>query len=157
METAMRVIDSSKTPIENIRTIQKAIAYNWKDFWIGTGYEIAEGTGLGFYESKVFYGASAFPGASGWFFDWYRMPEGGNAWIKFGYPQKVFRTLWIFSTKAAWNRDLKFFGGNWVFAYLKQFTISNSVAGLIRNFAKHGSFYFNLEIDWQVFDLLFGD
>jgi len=148
-------IDQNKTDLENIRAIQKNTRYDWSDFWFGTGYALAEGTGLGFYESKVFYGKNSFPGNEGWFWDWYRMDTSGDQYLKLGHPDKIFRTIWISSGKASWNRYLKFYGGNWVFAYATQFTVSNSLAGMIRKFGKRGEFYFNFEIDWRIIDGLF--
>lgn len=148
-------LDSNKSSIENIREIQRATRYNWRDFWFGTAYGVTEGMGLGFYETKVFYGKRAFPGSEGAFWDWYRMETSGDAWLKVGHPDKVFRAIWMVSNKASWNRYLKFYGGNWIYAYLTEFTISNSVAGLIRKFGKYGEFTFNINIDWQILDGIF--
>lgn len=75
--------------------------------------------------------------------------------MKVGHPDKISRTIWIGSGKVSWNRYLRFFGGNWVWAYLVQFTISNTVAEIIRQQAKYGSFHIELNFDWRVFDALF--
>lgn len=153
---AARVIDTTKAPLENIRALQKATAYDWQDFWVGTGFAVTEGLGLGMYESKIYYSPKAFPGMKGtWFYDWFNMKTGGDYWMKVGHPDKIGRTIWIGSGMVSWNRYLRFFGGNWVWAYLVQFTISNTVAEIIRQQAKYGSFHIELNFDWRVFDALF--
>ena len=154
--TVARLIDTTKSEVDNIHAIQKAISYNWKDFIIATTFGITEGVGLGLYESKVFYSPKAFPGMKyTWFYDWVNMKTGGDYWMKIGHPDKIGRTIWLGSAKVSWNRYLRFFGGNWVFAYLAQFTISNTVAEIIRQQAKYGTFNIELNFDWRIIDALF--
>lgn len=155
---AFTVVDTNRAGIENIRAIQKMTECKQPDFWWGTAMAVTEGIGLGLYESKVYYSPNAFPSLEGTFVhDWVNMKTGGDYWLKIGHPDKVGRAMWISSTKASWNRYLKFYGGNWVYAYLTQFTISNTVATLIRQQAKHGNFaIFEVSIfDWRIIEALF--
>lgn len=157
INTVVRVIDTTRPEIENIRAIQHATRYQWNDFWWGSGMAVTEGIGLGIYESKVYYSPHAFPRWEGsFFYDWINMPTGGDYWMKIGHPDKVGRAIWISSTKNSWNRYLRFYGGNWVYAYLTQFTISNTVATGVRQLAKYGHFTFEISLfDWRIIEALF--
>ena len=156
VKEAFSVVDTSRPGVENIRNIQKLIRWKPRDFWTASMWATLEGMGLGLYESKVYYSPNAFPNLDGtWFHDWVNMRTGGDYWMKIGHPDKIGRSLWIASTKASWNKYLRFYGGNWVYAYLTQFTISNTIATLIRQQAKYGKFHLEITIfDWRIIDAL---
>lgn len=151
-------IDSTLSGKENIRKIQESVAYQTKDILLAIGSSIVSGYGLGSYESKNFYAPNAYQKsflADSWYSEWANLNTSGNAWLKVGDYDKVHRTLWLTFDKYAWNKYLKFFSGNWLYAYLSHFIVSNSMAGLVRNLAKHGTFYWSLEIDTKILEKIF--
>ena len=135
----------------SILDIQDAVAYNTMDLGQAAIMSAFAGVGLGMYEGRVFYAGNAFPGYQGPEWDWYRAPHSGDAWLKIGDSDKVFRSLWTSSSKRAniyWQR---YFGGRYILVYLADFIITNAVATIIRSYAKHGELRLNLEISWPEF------
>lgn len=102
--------------------------------------------GLGWYESRIFYAGKAFPGQSGEFWDWFRSPHRGDTWIKIGDSDKLARALWQYSALPAKMAWLRYFGGNWVFAMLAEWIVSNTVATIIRTTAKYGEMRLDLGV-----------
>lgn len=139
-----------------IRRIQYALAYDNLDLAKAVGGSFISGLGLGAKESHDYgYGWDGLSETNS-FRKWATMNTAGNAWMKIGHFDKVARSVYMFGDRYGWNKWIRYFGGNWVWAYLAHFAIQNSTAGLVRNFAKHGTpFYWNIEFDLQIIEKIF--
>ena len=61
-----------------IEQVQKAVSYETMDLGEGMFFSALAGVGLGYYESRIFYGGNAFPNEKGTFWDWYRKSHSGD-------------------------------------------------------------------------------
>lgn len=142
--------------LELLRTVQLHLSYRNGDLYKAIVGSLAAGIGLGFYESKNYYAPRAFPTLEGTqFHSWFNMNTAGDQTFKMFQPDKIFRAIWQSSSRYAWNRWLRYFGHNWVYATLADYVLMNGVAGFIRRYAKNGEWInFEVTFDWRFLEVL---
>ena len=129
----------------DIHALQDSVGYQTMDLGRALLFSSLSGMGLGFYESRIFYGGRAFPNQKGPVWDWYRQDRSGDEWIKLGSSDKLARWVWLTgnaNSRLAW---VKYFAGNFVLAYLADFIVSNTVATIIRSYGKYGELRLGFE------------
>jgi len=67
--------------------------------------------------------------------------------FKIGDSDKIFRRVWTTSITYQRRYWLRFWGGNFVLAWLSDFIVSNTWATWVRSYAKHGDFRVDVSID----------
>jgi hypothetical protein len=130
----------------SIQDIQRSASYETMDLGRGLLFSSFAGIGLGFYESRIFYTGRSFPGQTGQFWDWYRSPHSGDAWMKIGDSDKAFRYLWTSSLYPARLAFIRYFGGNWLLAAIAEWIVTNTVATIVRSYGKHGELRLSLDL-----------
>ena len=122
-----------------LRRIQRSMGYDWTDFWKANAGSVVSGLGLGAVEAHNYGYKWNGLDEDNWFRKWATKNTGGDVWIKFGDFDKAGRTLYMAGDRYGWNKWIRFYEGNWVFALASHWIVQNTIAAGVRNFAKHGS------------------
>jgi hypothetical protein len=123
-------------------------SYNSSDIFTGIAYSISSGISLGIYEANAFgYEYSGLPDSK--VKDYLKWnPKTDAVFNKMLTPQKMFREIYFQTTRSALNSYLKYYNGNWVYAYLTWFTVHNLTATLYRDYAKYGTPFRSFNVDY---------
>jgi hypothetical protein len=136
---------------QSIHEVQDRVMLQTHDMGRALLFSSLAGIGLGFYESRIFYGGRAFPGQTGPEWDWFRQDRSGDAWLKIGSSDKLARWLYtssLHNARMSWSR---YFGGYFILSWLADFIVMNTVATIIRSYGKHGELRLNLDISLPEF------